>query len=158
MFYDGLNMSEFINRIITLLLRFLVRVLTPFIFYRQLYGISKSKKPLERKGKEESCKRDLVVRHHYVTLISTVSHVVMFSAILLYLGAFLTVESQLKGSSMCIKELLQIQIPLIGVQVFVFMDCLATFFILMLVGLIKDCYCIENCLSTEYNSEYFEII
>ena len=100
MFYDGLNMSEFINRIITLLLRFLVRVLTPFIFYRQLYGISKSEKPLERKGKEESCECDLVVRHHYVTLISTVSHVVMFSAILLYLGAFLTVESQLKGSSM----------------------------------------------------------
>ena len=161
-FRDGLHISEFANRIITILLRILGRVFVPYIFYRQLYSMSESKKTFslvkDLKKKGHSSPEFPAERHQHVTLWSTVSHAIMFSAILLYLGAILTVESQFKGNSICIKEVLQIQVPLIGLRFFALVDCLTTFFILMLVGLVKDCYCIENRLSTEYNSKYFDII
>ena len=35
-FQDGFNLSQFINRIISLILRILVSVITPFLFYMQL--------------------------------------------------------------------------------------------------------------------------
>lgn len=94
----------------------------------------------------------------YVTLWSIIPHAVIFSVLLFYLGAFLTAEVRLRGRGTCIRELFQIQVPMIGMQLFVFCDCLACFFILMLVGLIKDCYCIENRLSTEAQSKYFDLI
>ena len=44
-----------------------------------------------------------------------------------------------------------------SVTLFVFCDYLSCFFILMLVGLVKDCYYIENRLFTA-NDKYFDIV
>ena len=156
-FHDGLNVAEFINRIIILLLRVLVRVVAPFIFYRQLCSMSEAEKALEvRKKKKDYAPPppNPVPFHQHVTLWSIVSHATIFSVVLLYLGVFLTLESRLRGG---IRELFQVQVPLIGMRLFVFFDCLSSFFVLMLVGLVKDCYCIENRLSTK-NGKYFDII
>ena len=97
-------------------------------------------------------------RKLHVTLWSIIPHAVIFSVLLLYLDAFLTAEDRLRGRGICIREQFQIQVPMIGMRLFVFCDCLACFFILMLVGLIKDCYCIENRLSTEVGSKYFDLV
>ena len=164
-FHHGLNLSEFIHRIIVLLLRILARAVTPWIFYRQLCSMSDSEKALNNKKKKDDYRspefklpHKSVKRLQHNTMESTVSHAILFSIILVFLGAFVTVDSHLKGKSICIKELLQIQIPLVGMQVFAFLDSLATSFILILVGLIKDSYCIENRFCTEYNCEYFAVI
>lgn len=159
-FHDGLNISEFINRIILLLLRILVRVASPFIFYRQICSMAEAEKALQIKIKKEDHTLPPpkpVPNHKHVTLWSIVSHAVLFSVILLYLDAFLTAEDRLNDNSICIKRLFQVQVPLLGMRLFVFCDYLSCFFILMLVGLVKDCYCIENRLSTAHN-EYFDII
>ena len=159
-FHDGLNISEFINRIIILFLRILVRVVAPFIFYRQICSMAEAEKALEVKRKKEDYTLPPpkpVPYHKHVSLWSIISHAVLFSAILLYLDAFLTAEDKLKGKTICIKELFQVQVPLIGMRLFVFCDSLSCFFILMLVGLVKDCYCIENRLSTA-NDKYFDIV
>ena len=44
MFQNGFNLPQFINRIVSLVLRILVRVVTPFLFYMQLCRISKAEK------------------------------------------------------------------------------------------------------------------
>ena len=160
-FHDGsVNAAEFINRVITLNLRILVRVVVPFVFYRQICSMAEDEKELEIKRKKKDY--DLpppnpVPYHQHVNLWSIVSHAVIFSFLLFYLGAFLTAEDRLKDKSICIRELFQVQVPLIGMRLFVFFDCVSCFFILMLVGLVKDCYCIENRLSTA-NDKYFNII
>ena len=159
-FHGGLDISEFINRIILLLLRILVRVASPFVFYRQICSMAEAEKALQIRIKKEdyalpSPKPE--PNHKHVTLWSIVSHAVLFSIILLYLDAFLTAEDRLNDNSICIKKLFQVQIPLIGMRLFVFCDYLSCFFILMLVGLVKDCYCIENRLSTA-NDRYFDIV
>ena len=159
-FHAGFNAAEFINRIITLLLRILVRVLAPFVFYRQICSMAEAEKALEKKKKKDDYRLpspNPVPYHKHVNLWSIVSHAVIFSLLLLYLGAFLTAENRLKDRSICIKELFQFEVPVIGMRLFVFFDCLACFFILILVGLVKDCYCIENRLSTA-NDKYFDII
>ena len=161
-FHNGLNISEFINRIITLSLRILVRVIAPFLFYRQLCSMSEAEKALEIKRKKADYTLPLsktvhLPSHPHVTLWSIISHAVIFSVILLYLGAFLTAEGRLKKNSICIREMFRLEMPLIGLKVFAFFDCLASFFILMLVGLVKDCYCIENRLSSA-NDKLFEIV
>ena len=162
-FQDGFNLSQFINRIISLILRILVRVVTPFLFYMQLRRISKAEKKRVIRSKKEDFTppthvQKPIKRKHHVTLWSIIPHAVIFSILLLYLDAFLTAEDRLRGRGICIRELFQIQIPMIGMRLFVFCDCLACFFILMLVGLVKDCYCIENRLSTEVQSKYFDLI
>ena len=162
-FQDGFNLSQFINCIISFVLRILVRVITPFLFYMQLRRISKAEKKRVIRSKKEDftppthVQKPIKCKHH-VTLWSIVPHAVIFSILLLYLDAFLTAEDRLRGRGICVTELFQIQIPMIGMQLFVFCDCLACFFILMLVGLVKDCYCIENRLSTEVQSKYFDLI
>ena len=159
-FHDGLNMSEFINRVIIFSMRILVRVIAPFIFYRQLCSMSEAEKALQVKIKKEDY--DLppvspVPYRHRVTLWSIISHAVIFSMILFYLGAFLVAEDRLRERSICIKEIFRFPMPLIGIRLVVFFDCLSCFFILMLIGLVKDCYCLENRLSTA-NDKYFEVI
>ena len=159
-FHDGLDISEFINRIILLLLRILVRVASPFIFYRQICSMAEAEKALQVRIKKNDYKLPSpkpVLNHKHVTLWSIISHAVLFSVILLYLDAFLTAEDRLNDNSICIKKLFQVQIPLIGMRLFVFCDYLSCFFILMLVGLVKDCYCIENRLSTA-NDKYFDVV
>lgn len=160
-FQGGFNLSQFINRIISLVLRILVRVVTPFLFYVQLRRMSKAEKKRVIRIKKDNFNPPSCVaikRKHQVTLWSIVPHAVIFSTLLLYLDAFLTAEGRLRGRGICIRELFQVQVPMIGMRLFVFCDCLACFFILMLVGLIKDCYCIENRLSTEVRSKYFDLI
>ena len=160
-FHDGLNIPEFINRTITLLLRGLVRIIGPFVFYRQICSMAEAEKALEIKIKKDDYKLPLpkpVSYQKHVSLLSIISHATIFSIILLYLGAFLTAEDRLRNRGICIRELVLIEIPMIGMRLFVFCDCLACFFILMLVGLVKDCYCIENRLSIAENSKYFAII
>ena len=160
-FHDGLNIPEFINRTLALLLRGLVRIIAPFIFYRQLCSMAEAEKALKGKRKKDDDytlpSPKPVPYHNHVSLWSIISHAVIFSIILLYLGAFLTAEERLTDRGMCVRKIFQIQVPMIGMRLFVFCDCLASFFILMLVGLVKDCYCIENRLSTE-NSTYFAIV
>ena len=159
-FHDGLDISEFINRIITLLLRILVRVVAPFVFYRQLCSMSEAEKALEVKRKKDDytlLRPKPVPCKQHVTLWSIVSHAVIFSVILLYLGAFLTAEERFKDNSICIKKLFQVQMPLLGMRLLVFFDCLSCFFILMLLGLVKDCYCIENRLSST-SKMYFDVV
>ena len=159
-FHNGLNISEFINRIIILLLRILVRVVSPFVFYRQICSMAEAEKALQIKIKKEDYTLPSPKpgpNHKHVTLWSIISHAVLFSVILLYLDAFLTAEDRLNDSSICIKELFRVQVPLIGMRLFVFCDYLSCFFILMLVGLVKECYCIENRLSTA-NNQYFDIV
>ena len=157
-FHDGLDISEFINRVILLLLRILVRVAAPFVFYRQICSMAEAEKALQIRIKKEDYALPSpkpVPNHKRVTLWSITSHAVLFSIILLYLDAFLTAENRLNGNSICIKRIFQVQI---GMRLFVFCDYLSSFFILMLVGLVKDCYCIENRLSTANDSKYFDIV
>ena len=161
-FHDGLNIPEFINRMVTFLLRGLVRIIGPFVFYRQICSMAEDEKALEIKVKKDDEYRlpppKPVPYEKHVTLWSIISHATIFSIILLYLGAFLIAEDRLRNRGICIREILEIQVPMIGMRLFVFCDCLACFFILMLVGLIKDCYCIENRLSVAENGKYFAII
>ena len=160
-FHNGLNIPEFINRAITFLLRGLVRIIGPFVFYRQICSMAEAEKALEIKRKKDDYKLPSskpVSYQKHVSLLSIISHATIFSIILLYLGAFLIAEDRLRDRGMCIRKLFQIQVPMIGMQLFVFCDCLSCFFILMLVGLVKDCYCIENRLSIAENNKYFAII
>ena len=161
-FHDGLNIPEFINRTFTLLLRGLVRIIGPFVFYRQICSMAEAEKALYVKVKNDDDYRlpspKPVAYEKHVTLWSIISHATIFSIILLYLDAFLTAEDRLRNRGICIREILEIQVPIIGMKLFVFCDCLACFFILILVGLVKDCYCIENRLSVAENSKYFSII
>ena len=52
-FQDDFNLSQFINCIISLILRMLVRVVTPFLFYMQLRRISKAEKKRVIRSKME---------------------------------------------------------------------------------------------------------
>ena len=159
--------SKISNHMIICLLQILVRICAPQFYFKQLDIISTSETTLDKKillKKEDyslpklPCKP--AERSQRVTLWSTLTHAILFSAIALYLGVFLTIESQFKGNGVCCggQRLLQLQIPLLGIRLFSCLDSLATFFVLVLIGLVKDCYCIENTLSTEFNGTYFEAI
>ena len=162
-FQDGFNLSQFINRIISIIVRMLVRVITPFLFYMQLRRMPKAEKKRVTQNKKDDLPYPTFTYHANQTQVicySVVYHTTCsyFLCPPVLLWCFLTAEGRLRGKGICIRELFQVQVPMIGMQLFVFCDCLACFFILTLVGLIKDCYCIENRLSTEARSKYFDLI
>ena len=81
-FQDGFNLSQFINCIVSLIQRILVRVVTPFLFYMQLRRISKAeKKHVIRSKKEDFTLPTHVqkpIKHkHHVTLWSIIPHAVI---------------------------------------------------------------------------------
>ena len=160
-----LDIMELFRRICLYFLRILVRVATPFTFYRQICRMAEGERryqDLKQNGTNNPTKKNRLQsqhhlpqdHHHFVQEVtlwsSIVPHAVMFSLILLSLGVFLTAEDLLIGDTICIRELFQIQVPFIGMQIFQLGDCLSVFFMMMVMGILKDCYCLENHLA-EYN-------
>ena len=168
-FKDGheLDVMELVRRLCLFTMRVAVRVVIPFVFYRQLCRLAEGERHYLKilKARDAAShtrtsplNKACATRHAVAVTLwrSIVPHAVSFSAILLFIGAFLIAEDRLMEKSICIKKLFQIEIPFLGMQMCQFCDCLAVFFMLMVVGILKDCYCLENNSSAA--KEYYDVM
>lgn len=166
-FGNGLDYAELVRRLCIFALRSLFRVVLPTVFYIQLYLMAEG----ERKYLESCCsegqsihklsaqKQKSVTKHRpvSVTLWSIVLHALFFSVILFCVGVLLYDEDGLIEKTVCIKLYLKTESPLLSSpQIFQLFDCLAVFFMQIIVGILKDCYGLEN--KSEAAKKYYNIM